>query len=139
MAAHGIFAVDMSASANPAPKRKPATRTPRPDAIDRAVSETVRRARRRAFAEGLVSITAALFGKTQQAVLGLLFGRSEGSFCLRELVAAAKRRSICCAAARAQRLRGLVPRRAGAGARLRCVLSLAFDHEIPLSCGGISW
>lgn len=36
-----------------------------------------------------VSIADALFGKTQQAVLGLLFGQPERSFYLRELVAAA--------------------------------------------------
>lgn len=36
-----------------------------------------------------VSIANALFGKTQQAVLGLLFGQPERSFYLRELVAAA--------------------------------------------------
>jgi len=36
-----------------------------------------------------VSIASALFGKTQQAVLGLLFGQPERSFYLRELVAAA--------------------------------------------------
>lgn len=36
-----------------------------------------------------VSIANALFGKTQQAVLGLLFGQPERSFYLRELVASA--------------------------------------------------
>lgn len=36
-----------------------------------------------------VSIAGALFGKTQQAVLSLLFGQPERSFYLRELVAAA--------------------------------------------------
>jgi predicted nucleotidyltransferase len=36
-----------------------------------------------------VSIADALFGKTQQAVLGLLFGQPERSFYLRELVTAA--------------------------------------------------
>lgn len=36
-----------------------------------------------------VSIAGALFGKTQQAVLGLLFGQPARSFYLRELVAAA--------------------------------------------------
>ncbi len=35
-----------------------------------------------------LSISDALFGKTQQAVLGLLFGQPERSFYLRELVAA---------------------------------------------------
>jgi len=36
-----------------------------------------------------ISIADALFGKTQQAVLGLLFGQPERSFYLRELVSAA--------------------------------------------------
>lgn len=35
-----------------------------------------------------ISIADALFGKTQQALLGLLFGRPDRSFYLRELVAA---------------------------------------------------
>jgi hypothetical protein len=43
----------MAAPAKPGLKRKLAPRAPRPDAIDRAVSEAVRKARRRAFAEGL--------------------------------------------------------------------------------------
>jgi hypothetical protein len=43
----------VTAAPKPGSKRKQARKTPRPDAIDRAVSEAVRKARRRAFAEGL--------------------------------------------------------------------------------------
>jgi hypothetical protein len=43
----------MAPPAKPGPNRKLAPKAPRPDAIDRAVTAAVRKARRRAFAEGL--------------------------------------------------------------------------------------